>query len=127
MDEMFPVYLDAGMTPDDYWNGDVTWAIGYREVIERRREWQNQVLWLQGLYVYKANDAIMPALSIKSKATVIEPYLDDPIPITNREKREAEERKERMAYEKNLAHMKAQAARINARFAQKRKGVTTDG
>ncbi len=127
MDEMFPVYLDAGMTPDDYWNGDVTWVIGYREVIERRRAWQNQMLWLQGLYVYKAIDAIMPALSIKSKATIIEPYLEEPIPITAKMQREATERKERMAYEKNLAHMKAQAARINARFAQKRKGVTTDG
>lgn len=127
MDEMFPVYLDAGMTPDDYWNGDVIWVIGYREVIERRRAWQNQMLWLQGLYVYKAIDAIMPALSIKSKATTIEPYLEEPIPITAKTQREATERKERMAYEKNLAHMKAQAARINARFAQKRKGVTTDG
>lgn len=127
MDEMFPVYLDAGMTPDDYWNGDVTWVIGYRKVIERRREWQNQVLWLQGLYVYEAIHAIMPALSIKSKATTIEPYLDEPIPLTEKEARESRERKERLAYENNLAYMKAQAARVNARFAQKRRGVTDDG
>lgn len=127
MNEMFPFYLDAGMTPDDYWNGDVTWVIGYRGVIERRREWQNQVLWLQGLYVYKAIHAIMPALSIMSKATEIEPYLDEPIPLTEKEARESRERKERLAYENNLAYMKAQAARINARFAQKRKGVTADG
>lgn len=127
MDEMFPFYLDAGMTPDDYWNGDVTWVIGYRKVIERRRAWQNQMLWLQGLYVYSAINAIMPALSIKSKATNIEPYLEEPIPLSDKEAKESMGRKERMAYEKNLAYMKAQAARINARFAQKRKGVTTDG
>lgn len=127
MDEMFPMYLDAGMTPDEYWNGDVTLVIAYRKVLERRREWQNQMLWLQGLYVYQAIRAIMPALSIKSKATEIEPYLEDPIPITEKEKRELEERKARMQFEKNLAYMKAQAARINAKFAQKRKGVTTDG
>ena len=127
MDEMFPMYLDAGMTPDEYWNGDVTWAIAYRKVLERRREWQNQMLWLQGLYVYHAIKDIVPAFSIKSKATQIEPYLEDPIPITERSRRELEERKERERFEKNLAYMKAQATRINTKFAQKRKGVTTDG
>ena len=124
---MLPMYLDAGMTPDDYWNGDVTLAIAYRKVLERRREWQNQMLWLQGLYIYRAMLAIMPALSIKSKATTIDPYIEDPIPLTPKEREKLEERKERERFEKNLAFMKAQAARINAKFAQKRKGVTTDG
>lgn len=124
---MLPMYLDAGMTPDDYWNGDVTLVIAYRKVLERRREWQNQMLWLQGLYFYRAMLAIMPALSIKSKATTIDPYIEDPIPLTPKEREKLEGRKERERFEKNLAFMKAQAARINALFAQKRKGVTTDG
>lgn len=126
MEEQFPLYLDAGMSPADYWDGDVTYVKGYREVLERRREWQNQMLWMQGLYFYNALTAVMPALSIKSKSTNIEPYLEKPFPITERSVREEREQKEKDQYEKNLSFMKSFAAFANRKFAKK-SGVKSDG
>ena len=119
MEEQFPIYLDAGMSPADYWDGDVTYVKAYREVLERRREWQNQMLWMQGLYFYNALTAVMPALSIKSKSTNIEPYLEKPFPITNRSVREDKEQKEKEQFEKNISYMKSFAAFANKKFSKK--------
>ena len=119
MEAHLPVYLEMGMTYEQYWDGDVEMVIGYRKAQERRREWQNQVLWLQGLYFYNALTAVMPALSIKSKDTSIKPYIEEPIPITKTAVKEKQEREEKERFDKNLAHMKALAMGINARMQRK--------
>ncbi|MBO6273209.1 hypothetical protein J6O48_10595 [bacterium] len=127
MNDYFPMYIEAGMTPHQYWDEDVELTKAFRIVLERKREWENQKLWLQGLYFYRALVAVMPALSIKVKNGKIEPYLDEPIPITDKQIRESEERKEKIAFEKNMAFMKAHMTAINARLAKKESEVKADG
>ena len=121
--EMYcPMYLDAGMTYEQYWDGDVEMTIPYRKLLDRRRQWQNQMLWLQGKYIYDAIYAIMPALSIKMKNVQIQPYTEDPYPLTEKEAREREERKEREQYEKMFNYMRTFSAKNNARFEKEKAG-----
>jgi RNase H-fold protein (predicted Holliday junction resolvase) len=127
MEEQFPYYLDAGMTPHQYWDEDVTLVKAYRQVMERRREWQNQMLWLQGLYFYKALDAVMPALSIKTKGIQIDPYVKEPYPLTEKQVREQQERAEAEKFQEQMAYMKERMTAINARFAMKESEVKADG
>lgn len=119
MEEFFPFYLDAGMTPRQYWDEDVTLVKAYRKVLERRRAWENQKLWLEGLYFYNALHAVMPALSIKTKGVQISPYMKEPFPLTEKEADERKKRAEREDYEKKMAFMKARMTAINAKFAKK--------
>lgn len=114
------MYLDAGMTYEQYWDGDVEMTIPYRKLLDRRRQWQNQMLWLQGKYIYDAIHAIMPALSIKTKNAQIQPYIEEPYPLTDKDVREREERKEREQYEKNFNYMRTFSARNNARFKKEK-------
>ena len=122
MDMYCPMYLDAGMTYEQYWDGDMDMTVHYRKLLDRRRQWQNQMLWLQGRYFYDALMAVMPALSIKTKHTEIKNYTEEPYPITAQEVLESEERKERAQYEKNLNYMRSFMARNNARFEKKKEG-----
>ena len=121
-----PVYLEAGMTYEQYWDGDVEMVKGYREALNRKREWQNQMLWLQGMYFYSALTAVMPALSIKTKDAQIKPYIDHPIPITEKAVKAKKEREEKEQFNANLERMKALAMGINARFRRKG-GETKNG
>ena len=51
---VFPEYLAMGMTYDQFWKGDCTLVIPYREAYRIRQEEMNRMAWLQGLYMYKA-------------------------------------------------------------------------
>jgi hypothetical protein len=105
MEEHCPKYLDAGMTYSDYWDGDAEMVIPYRKLLERRRKWENQKLWLQGKYFYDALVAVMPALSIKSKDTEIKDYIEDPYPLTEKEVKEQRKMAEKRHFEKMFAYM----------------------
>lgn len=113
------MYLDAGMTYEQYWDGDMDMTIPYRHLLDRRRQWQNQMLWLQGRYFYDALCAVMPALSIKTKNAQIQEYTPQPYPLSAKEAREIEENKERERYEKMFNHMRTFSAYTNARFKKK--------
>ena len=119
MEAHCPLYLDAGMSYSDYWDGETEMVIPYRRLLERKREWQNQMLWLQGRYIYDALTAVMPALSIKSKSTKIEPYIEEPYPITRKMEKEREEEKQRKQFEKGIAYMKSFTEVFNKRFKAK--------
>ena len=125
MQDYLPMYLEAGMTYEQYWDGDVEMVIGYRKALDRRREWQNQMLWLQGRYVYEALHAIMPALSIKTKEQ-IKPYIEEPFPITAKAVREKRERDERKKFEDNFANLQRLATAFNAKY-QRKGGESTNG
>lgn len=97
MEEYCPMYLDAGMTYEQYWDGDTEMTVYYRKLLERRRQWQNQMLHLQGKYFYDALCAVMPACSIKFK-TQIDKYTEKPYPLTAKELRERREEEEKERY-----------------------------
>lgn len=99
-------YVAAGMTPDQFWNGDSTDAKYYREAKEIQDKKQNEWLWLQGMYVYDAMARLAPLFNSNAKkGTKAKPYTDEPYPITDGDKEEAKKRKEHTNLERGLAYM----------------------
>ena len=56
-----------GMSPDDYWHGDPALLKAYRKMDEIRRERENEMLWLQGMYIYEAIGDLAPILHAFAK------------------------------------------------------------
>lgn len=97
--EQFPFYLSIGMTDRQYWDGDCCLTRDYRRAFEMMKRRQNQMLWLQGAYVYNAILDASPILqAFAKKGTKPVPYLEYPIPLDAKEAREQQEDKERRAY-----------------------------
>ena len=121
-----PRYLSYGMTYEQYWDGDVFAHKAFRKAEKIRWEKQNQVLWLQGAYVYDALLAVTPYLKAFSKGKP-KPYVKEPFELFKeqreaREEREAKERYERIK-ERVAAFAKAQKERAKQ---SKEQEVSTD-
>lgn len=112
-------YMFLGMTYDEYWDGDNLLPRQYRKIDEMRRERSNFDRWLQGFYVYEAILDASPILNPFSKKKEPIPYRDTPIPITEREKKQAKERAEEKAIERSREAMRIMMAEINKRFNRK--------
>lgn len=102
--EEFPYYLEMGMTPEEYWHGDVDLPVYYRKADAVKRSKRNREFWLQGRYIY---DAIICAFNADVARENKGGYLDEPYPITQEESKEKERQREKAQYEKDLATMKA--------------------
>ena len=82
-DEMFPFYLSIGMSPAEYWDGDNDLPRYFRKAYLLKQEQQNQMAWLQGLYIYQAlNATLSQAFAGKGKQGT--PYLEKPIDFHNK-------------------------------------------
>ena len=114
-DKAFPEYLVMGMTYDEFYNRDHTLVKAYRYAYKRKREECNRDLWLQGAYVYEAIVRIAPALNPFAKHPKIEPYLDKPYPLYDKEET-SEDVKSKAVADKGLAYMQAQMMNINKKF-----------
>ena len=100
-------YLAIGMTWDQYWNEDCMLVKYYREAYKLRRKERNHDLWLQGLYIYHALCDASPLFRFSTKSQKAEPYLNEPIAITQEEVRERQERDERNRFMKMKEKMEA--------------------
>lgn len=71
----------------------------YRKAYEYKQEYDNSMLWLQGLYVYKAMEAQRPGWAFYGKKTPKpSAYEEKPIPITKQlQQKYAAERTQMMA------------------------------
>lgn len=115
LDEAFPQYLAMGMSPKQYWEQDCTLVIAYRKAYKIRQEHENQVAWLQGLYIYRAlNSALLHVNGFVPKGAVIDPYWDKPYDFDQEKKKATMKTKEETnarkmedvsAYMHNLANM----------------------
>ena len=77
---VFPEYLAMGMTYDQFWKGDCTLVIPYREAYRIRQEEMNRMAWLQGLYMYKALQSTPIIVhGFARRDTKIEPYPAKPL------------------------------------------------
>ena len=77
---VFPEYLAMGMTYDQFWKGDCTLVIPYREAYRIRQEEMNRMAWLQGLYMYKALQSTPVIVhGFARRDTKIEPYPAKPL------------------------------------------------
>jgi hypothetical protein len=99
------------MTADEFWNQD-PWLLGaYVKAHQLKMEQQNQMLWLQGLYVYQGIMAVSPILhAFAKRGTRPRPYLDAPIPLTSQAQRSQDDQKAQAQLEQAKAHMQRMTA-----------------
>ncbi len=91
------------MTEKQYWDSNVYLAKHYREAYnlkqEIRQQEYNRSAWLNGIYMIQA---IAPMLSKEAK-----PYPAKPLPITEKEAKREEKRKQEEIWAKQKATLEA--------------------
>ena len=93
--KVFPLYLSYGMTYQQFWEEEPPLAADYREAHKIMQKRQNLNAWMQGFYVYNAIGAfaeILPAFP--KKGAKIQPYMEEPIAMTDEEVKERADRKQ---------------------------------
>ena len=71
--------MSIGMTADEFWNASPLLAYSYREAHKLRQRQQNELAWLQGMYVYSAVNAVVAgALGGKGKKAE---YIKEPVDL----------------------------------------------
>lgn len=97
----FPFYLSIGMTYEQFWEGQPSLTVDYRKAHKIAQQRRNHEAWMQGYYIYNAIGAfaeILPAFP--KKGAKIQPYLEEPFPLSEEEARERVERKQREKMER---------------------------
>ena len=121
--ECLPYYMAIGMPPESYWDCACDDVNIYRKVHEIKMEEQNQLAWLQGLYVYDAISCLVPVLhAFADKSSKPLPYPSEPYPLTAVQVKERKEAEARKKYEEMKQETIMRMERINARFKQKEGG-----
>ncbi len=103
--------MSIGMTYDEFWNQDVTMVRAFRKSYELKRRQQNEMLWMQGLYVRDALLSTVGNMFAKKGSTPIE-YPDEPYPVTAAQVAEKEAAERRKMEERMKADLMALAARM---------------
>ena len=109
---MFPFSLAIGMTYEQFWEGEPRLAKAYREADEIRRKRQNQMLWLEGIYMSEALSATVGNMFSKNK----HPYPSEPLPITAEEQADRQEREKQARMERIKASFMSRALRMNTKM-----------
>lgn len=116
------------MTYDEFWNDDVAKAAAYRKAHEITLDEQNDLMWLQGMYVYNAIASLAPALKAFSKGRA-KPYLEHPFGYEEKQRKiELEDRrkKERDTREKARTMMEIWAVSFNEQWEKKENEKLTE-
>ena len=123
-EKLCPMYMAMGMSYAEFYDGDPTLVISYREAYLQLRWQQNHDLWLQGRYIYDALCAVYPwfRLSFKGGEIKAEPYVEEPYPLTEKDAEERREREEKKQYEEMLRQHQAQVAAMRKRAGEKEHG-----
>ncbi len=100
------------MSAEEFWQGDPRLAESYREAYKIQRDRKNQQLWLQGLYFLKA-------LGCAVHGSEKSPYPDEPVPLTDGERKARERREQENANADFEAAMMSFASSINKKFEKK--------
>lgn len=115
--------MSIGMTYNEFWNEDVELVKYYREADELRLKRNNQLAWLQGMYIYEALCDASPLFRFTMKGKVkAEPYAKEPYPITENEVRERKAEEMRLKEER----MKAQFRQFVQGMVDKRSEMPTE-
>lgn len=118
-EENCPIYMMAGMSYEDYWDGDPQMAIYYRKKLEAQRDYDNFLRWIQGMYIYEALLNVSPALKPFVKNPEVKPYRERPIPLTQEAIREEEDREKAKRTQEAREAMERLAISINQKFKRK--------
>ena len=101
------------MTETQYWDGDCLLVIAYNKAFEMQKQRRNQELWLQGAYFFQALLCAAPVYNPMSKSHEPGKYLEEPIPLSDKEAKDREARKQQRAYEDMKRRMDEWRAHIN--------------
>lgn len=95
-EKAFPYYLSIGMSYQEFWCGVPHLVTYYSKAEEIRKAKENEKLWLQGLYNFRAFRSVIDNFSYgmnNGKGKKPDGYVENPIPITDYEiKREKQRR-----------------------------------
>lgn len=95
MSEIFktlcPYYMMYGMSYDEYWYGDPWRMVDYKAAYELRNRRENQMMWIQGIYVVNALSVVI-GNAFSKRGTPQKKYFEKPLEIFP--KTEAEEKAE---------------------------------
>jgi hypothetical protein len=103
--------MSIGMTYDEFWNQDVTMVRAFRKADELKRRRQNEILWMQGVYIREALLSTVGNMFSGKGSTPIE-YPKEPYPITEEQVEEKKERERKSMEERMKADLLAIAARM---------------
>ena len=104
-DEVFPYFLEMGMTYDLFWNDRVELAKCYIKANQLRNKRKNQEMWQQGLYVKAAIASTVGNMFTKNKSE----YPSEPLPITKQEYNAMKEKEAKARFE-NMKNRMIQAS-----------------
>lgn len=105
--------MAKGMTPEQFWDGDYEYAKYYSKFFDMKRELQNELAWIQGMYIY---DAVMHAIHGRKTKYPAEPYS-----LKTEVSKRREEAKQEQNERKVVDYMMTFTEQFNKRFAQKQK------
>jgi hypothetical protein len=103
--------MSIGMSYDEFWNQDVTLVRAYRQADDLRRRRQNEMLWMQGIYM---RDALLCTVGnmFSGKGSAPIEYPKEPYPVTSAQIAEKKEAERRSMEERMKADFMALAARM---------------
>ena len=86
--QMFPHYLNMGMTYELYWHGDASLVKAYREAKKLKLEEDDNMLHRGGAYFYDALMCVYPLFNGNIKNPKAKPYLNEPYGFGDAKKQE---------------------------------------
>ena len=103
------------MSYKEYWQMDCELVRAYRKAYEYKQEYDNSMLWLQGLYIYRAMEAQRPGWAFYGKKPMKpEKYLEKPLAVTD-------EMRKQYAHEETMK----MAEQFKTAFAARNKRMNT--
>lgn len=118
-DDQCPFYLNAGMSYGDYWDGENEMCRHYRKAELQKREQKNFEAWHMANYMYHVALSVFPVFNPLVKRKEPFPFMEEPIPITEKAAQEQAERKQKKAMEDIRNKMLNMAENYNKKFKNK--------
>ena len=115
LEEQCPIYMAMGMSYDEYWNGELERAKYCRETFKLKKKQDNEKLWLQGAYIYRALEAIYPLFNAWADGVEVKPYMEFPLPLDTEEKKMQETEKAKEEMERMRTYMETKLEMAKAR------------
>lgn len=78
MNEWFPYYLALGMTYEQYWSSDPYLTVYYQKAKKMKFDYDNQMAWINGMYIYDAVSAIVFNTWCRKEGEQCKNYTDKP-------------------------------------------------
>jgi hypothetical protein len=102
--------MSIGMSHDEFWNQDVAMVRAFRKAHELKRRQQNEMLWMQGLYV---RDALLATVgNMFANGSKKNEYPSEPYPVTEEQVAEKKVAEHRQMEERMKADIMAMATRM---------------